>query len=44
MLNISFLADKIELYDQTVCIASNAEKKSNRDLDLDPTMPDIELV
>ena len=44
MLNISFLAyTKVELWDLTVCIAINGEK-FHSDLDLGPTMPNIELV
>ena len=47
MLNIGFLGcTKVELKDLTVCIVVNGEKfpKFHRDLDLDPTMPNIELV
>ena len=47
MPNISFLAcTKVELQDVTVCIAVNGETISKLycDHDLDPTMPNIELV
>ena len=46
MLHISFLAcTKFEMWDPTVCIAVNGEKfQSHHDLDLGPTMPNIELV
>ena len=47
MLNISFLAcAKVELWVLTVCIAVNGKKFHSRcrDLDLDPTMPNIKLV
>ena len=47
MLNISFLAcTSVELWDLSVCFAVNGEKnfKSHSDLDLGPTMPNIELV
>ena len=46
MLNISFLAStKVELWYLTVCIAVNEEKfQSGSDLNLGPTMPNIELV
>ena len=47
MLNIRFLAcTKVEIYDLTVCIVVNGEKRLNTysDLDLDPTKPSIELV
>ena len=46
MLNISFLScTNVELYDLTVCIVVNGEKLLNAysDLDLDPTMLNIEL-
>ena len=46
MLNISFLAcAKVELWDLKVCIVVNGEKfQSCHDLDLGPTMPNINLV
>ena len=47
MLNISFIAcTSVELWDIKVCFAVNGEKnsKSCSDLDLVPTMPNIELV
>ena len=47
MLNISLPAcTNVELWDLTVCIVVNGEKisKSHSDLDLGPTMPNIELV
>ena len=46
MLNISLLAStKVELWDLAVCIAVNEEKfQSRSDLNLGPTMPNIELV
>ena len=44
MLNISFLAcTKVELWDLTVCIVVKI-LKSRHDLDLGPTMPNVELV
>ena len=47
MLNISLPASaKVELRDLLLCIVVNGEKfsKSRSDLDLGPTMPNIELV
>ena len=46
MVNISFPAcTKVGLWDLTVCIVVNGEKiQSRSDLDLCPTMPNIELV
>ena len=47
MLNISFLAcTNVELLDLTVIYCGKWEKisESNSDLDLDPTMSNIELV
>ena len=47
MLNTSFLAcTKVELWDLIVCIAVNGGKisKSHSDLDLGPTIPNIELL
>ena len=46
MLNIRFPAgNKIELWDLTVCIGKwRTISKSPSDLDLGPTMPDIEPV
>ena len=46
MLNVSFLAStKTELWDLTICIVVNGGSlKAYSDLDLDPIMPNIELV
>ena len=49
MLNISFLActcTKVELWDLTVCTAGKWRKnsKSGHDLELGPTVPNIERV
>ena len=46
MVNISFLAfTKVDLWDMTVCIVINGKKNSKKgsDLDIGPTMPNIEL-
>ena len=45
MLNLSFLAcTKVELWDLAVCGKMRKNSKSRHDLDLDLTMPNIELV
>ena len=47
MLNVSFLAcTKAKLWDLEVCVVVNGKKplKAYSDLDLDQTMPNIELI